>query len=311
MRQRLRELFVEPEPPMAAVEVRARSIGALRLVKERDRLALAAAASLELPDGALRLSMTEPNIMDQAAFDRTLRGVLVRAGILGGARVALVLPDPVARISLVAAGEAQGRRAADVEELIRFRLKKSLPFDVREARIAFRREAGGVAPVVAVAALKSVLDPYEAACRAAGLEPGRVVLSGLALFDAMEASRPAADRVLVNWDEGYVSILLARGGVPALVRTLTGAAADSPEQVLREVESTVVYYRERLNGEGLRGASVRSASLPPADAMALLTGALGVAVEAVDPWGPALRASASAPAQELAGAAACLLGRVA
>jgi Tfp pilus assembly PilM family ATPase len=311
VRARLRRWFLDAEAPTIAVEVRPRSLGVVRLAREKDHLVLAAAASLALPAGALKLSMTESNIVDEVAFRQTLGAALARAGVAGGAHVALVLPDPVARISLLPAAEVPPGRVAEVEAVIRFRLKKSLPFEVREARIAFRREPGQTAPVLAVAALAAVLDPYESACRSLGLEPGLVELAGLALFDALEASRPPADRILVNWDDEYVSILLARGGTPALVRTLTGAAADAPEQVLREVESTIVYYRERLSGPGLASAAVRSASFPPADAASLLAGPLGMRVEVVDPWGPKLRAAAVAPAQELAGAAASLIGRVA
>ena len=79
-----------------AVEVRAASVGVVRAVREGGRLTLAAAASVELPAGALQISMTQPNVVDGSRFRAALRGALERAGVLGGARAALVLPDPVA-----------------------------------------------------------------------------------------------------------------------------------------------------------------------------------------------------------------------
>jgi hypothetical protein len=109
---------------------------------------------------------------------------------------------------------------------------------------------------------RPVLEGYEAACRAVGLHPGLVEISGLALLTAAFAARPAADRLLVNWDEGYVSLILARGEWPILVRTLTSEAASSADDIAREVGNTVLYYRERLAGPGLADVLVRSAAFP-------------------------------------------------
>ena len=102
---------------MAAVEVRARSLGVVRLARDGRRVSLAAAASLDLPPGAVRLSMTQPNLADPRAFQETLRSVLERAGALHVGRVALVLPDPEDPICHVwAEGGSEGdarRRAQD------------------------------------------------------------------------------------------------------------------------------------------------------------------------------------------------------
>jgi Tfp pilus assembly PilM family ATPase len=306
VRNLLRRLFLEPEPPLVAIEVRPQAIGVVRLVRRGRELALGTAASLELPAATLRLGMSEPNLLDPTAFRQTLRAVLERAGIAGGTRAALILPDPVVRIAVVPGSEVKARGAAELEELLRFRLKKALPFDVRDARVTYRRDAAG--EILAVAGLRSVLDPYEAECRAVGLEPGLVEVCGLALLEAVEASRPSEDRLVVNWDEGYVSIFLTKQGAVVLARTLSGAAVAEPSQVLREVENTVAYYRERLGGAALGAAVVRSASLPPADALRLLGAATGGPVQVLDPQ---LGRGAQGLGQELAGAAASLLGRVA
>ena len=141
-----------------------------------------------------------------------------------------------------------------------------------------------------------------------GLHPGVVELSGLALLNAAFGSRAPADRLLVNWDEGYVTLLLARGEWPILVRTLVGEAAASPDEVAREVGNTLLYYRERLGGTALAQVVVRSAMLPADEALALLEGPLEMKPELLEPW-PAVRAGDVGPAgQALAGAAACVVG---
>jgi hypothetical protein len=300
----LRRLFLEPEPPQVAVEVRPRSVGVVRVAREGQRQSLAAAAFLELAPEALRPSISGDNVADAAGFRAALRGACERAGVLAGARAALVLPDPVGRVTVLPGSELPARGAVEIDQMVRFRLRKSLPFDVRDARLALRRDGDAV---LAVAASRLALDPYEAACRECGLEPGQVELAGIALLDAVLASRPGGDRLVVNWDHGYVSLLLARGGSPALVRTLVGPAADSAEAVRREIEGTLVYYNERLGGGGLAGVSLRPAPHAGAGTVSELQASLGVPVEAIEAWGGEPRL----PLQPVAAAAASLFRRVA
>ena len=119
--QWLRRYLLDPALPMAAIEVRARSVGVVRLAREGRGVSLAAAASLDLPEGVVRLSMTQPNLADPGVFQDTLRSVLERAGALHVGRVALVLPDPVARVALLSGAEAAGQGRQQREEMIRFR----------------------------------------------------------------------------------------------------------------------------------------------------------------------------------------------
>jgi len=303
--------FLAPPAPLAAIEVRSRSLGAVRLVSQGRGRTLGGAASVGLAEGTLKLSVSEPNIVAADAFRQALRSVVERAGILGGGRVALVLPDPVARVALLPASDVRGR-GAEADEMIRFRLRKAVPFEIRNARLAsVPVQTPGREPQVLVGAiLATILEEYEGACRALGLEPGLVQLAGLVLSNSVEERRGPADRVFINWDEGYVSIFLSREGAPVLIRTLTGADAASPGNVLRETSQTAVYYRERLGGAGFAEAIVRSAAIPPAEAAQLLEEPLGRRPEVLDAWGAYMGVDPSV-AQALAGAAAAVSGTAA
>jgi hypothetical protein len=235
--------------------------------------------------------------------------VLERAGVLDGGRIGLVLPDPLARVALYPASELKARRRAEVEELIRFRLRKAVPFDIREASVAWLDLGslrGGEAMVLVAAIFRPVLEGYERLCEAAGLEPGLVELCGLALLRAAASRQAAGDHLLANWDEDYVSLILTRDGAPLLMRTLAGDVAASPEHVVREVANTALYHRERLGGAGLDGALVRCAAWPPEDTTRLLQEALGFAPEILDPWAPLGGADGGPMGQAVAGAAACV-----
>ena len=302
----MRRQFLEPDRPLVAIEVRASSVGVLRLRREKGRLLVAAAAVLDLPPGALALSLTQPNITDVSRFGQAIHGALERAGILGGARVALVLPDTIARVTLVPAVEVQPRKPREIDELLRFRLRKSIPFDIRDARVAYA--IGGDTPadtIVVAATLGPVVAQYEEACRGLGLEPGLVEIAGLALVRAAFPARVPGDGLLVNWDEGYVTLVLVRDGWPILLRTLSGAAAASPAEVMREVSSTLIYYRERLGGSGIASAFVRSSVVSPGEAVDGLAPAVGFVPSVLDAW-TMLGGAPAEVSQALAGAAASL-----
>jgi hypothetical protein len=253
--------------------------------------------------------MTESNLVDPAAFTQVLRAVLVKAGALGAGRVGLVLPDPVARVALLPASEVSGKTRAANEDLIRFRLRKSVPFDIREASIAFATPGTrSEDPVLVAAIFRPVLEAYERACRDAGVHAGLIEVSGLALLNAAFGALPPADRLLVNWDEGYVTLLLARGEWPIVVRTLVGAPAAEPRDVAREVAHTVLYYRERLGGTNLEQAVLRCTVMPTAEAAGWLEPSLGLVPEVLPVWEPLRAAGLRDAGQSLAAAAACQLG---
>jgi hypothetical protein len=300
-----RTLFA-PLQPLLALEVRPRAVSAVRLTAEHGRLALAAAASSDLPAGALEVSLTKANVVDAEAFRSCVHAVLERVGALSGGPISLVLPDPAVRVAVLTPGVARGR-AREVRESLRFRLHKALPFEVRSARLAWDG-AGAEGTVVAIAP-DEVLRGYEEALEALGYQPGLVVTSSLALTEAMAAGDAAGDRLLVNWDEGYVSFVVLRGGRPLLVRTLPGE--ESVEMVARHATSTLQFHRDRLAGPPFRDVVVRPAALPGDVALGVIERALGLRPRLLEPWAALGSKETGVAAQAVAGAAACALRRVA
>jgi hypothetical protein len=299
-REFLRRTLVEAEYPLVAVEVRGRSLGVVRLERQGARVVLAAAASSELPAGMLDLSITQPSFTDAEAFGRAIVALLERAGAMREGPVALVLPDPLGRIAVLPASEL-GRRGGDLREMARFRLRRTVPFEIRDAQIAVGLPPrGGPDTAVVAVVLRTVLQAYEDVLLKAGLAAGLVELSSLALLSLVEPS--SGDRLFVNWDDGWASLVLARDGWPLLVRTLPEAASQ-PDALGHEVANTLLYYRERLGGPGLAGAVVRSASVPAEVAVGLLSEPLGMTPSVLDPWA-SLGGGDRAVGQALAGALA-------
>jgi Tfp pilus assembly PilM family ATPase len=291
---------------LIAVEVRARTLGAVRMIPAGATRRVAAAAIVPLPEEALTFSMTLPNVVDAPAFRDALKALLERIGAMSETLIALVLPDPVARIFVLPTSETAAPKGASAQEILRFRLRGKLPFDVREAR--FTEEAlprvGGRSGSLVVAIHRHVLASYEEACRSAGLEPGLIEVCALCLERSLGAGEPAGDRLVINWEDRYTSLVLSRAGAPLLVRTLAGPTGLG--EVVREVSNTLMYHRERLGGATLERAFLRSCALPVTQAAELLSSSLGSPPTIIDPIGACEATDLEETSQAVAAAAACV-----
>ena len=88
--------------------------------------------------------------------------------------IALILPDPVIRVFVQHFDEFP-RSTQEAEPMLRWKLKKSVPFEVDETLISFMRQSpreDGVDIVTALARLRIVRE-YEALAETAELRPGR------------------------------------------------------------------------------------------------------------------------------------------
>jgi hypothetical protein len=296
--------LLEPDYPHVAVEVRPRAVAAVRLSREGRRLGLGAATVVELPEGTLDVALTHNNIVDPVRFREILRAALERVGALSGGPLSVVLPDPAVRLALVSTEGLRGRRV-EAEETIRFRLHKALPFDVRQARLAWDG-ASGDQTLVAVA-LEEVVRGYEDAVEELGFEPAVVEVAALALASLQGDVGVEGDRLLVNWDDTYVSFLLQRGDQPLLARTLPGEGGG--DGVVRQATSTLQFYRDRLSGTGLGDVLIRAAACPAEEALSALGPVLGGEARLLQPWAVLGAVQADVPSQGLAGAAASVLRR--
>jgi type IV pilus assembly protein PilM len=131
----------------------------------------------------------------------------------------LVLPDAAVRVLLL---EFEQLPAKPVEALavVRFRLKKLLPFDADDAAVSYQVMSSGknIVRVLAVAVPKEVLAEYEAMVREAGFEPGAVLPSTLAACAGLPEMDAA--QLIVNAGETSITTAIVQGGVLLLHRTV-------------------------------------------------------------------------------------------
>jgi type IV pilus assembly protein PilM len=182
---------------------------------------LAAVAKVALAEGAVAPGLKPGNIVDRVAVTAAIRTVLEQIGGRAHAHdsnLTLVIPDSAVRVLLLDF-EALPSRESEALPLVRFRLKKLLPFDSDEAVVTYQimSTSRGVVRVLAVAIPRDVLREYETVAREAGFEPGCVLPSTLACLAAVNDAEPV---LLVNANSMGVTAAIVRGGVLLLHRSV-------------------------------------------------------------------------------------------
>jgi type IV pilus assembly protein PilM len=191
-----------------------------------------------VPRANLRLAVWFQIWWKQEAIQETLGAVGGRSG-----DVVAVLPDAAVRVALLDF-ETLPTVREEAEGVVRFRLKKSLPFDVEKARVSYHtQDAGGSVRVVAAVVLTTVLEDYENAFREAGYNPGVVIPSMLAALGAADGSRPS---LIVKVDARTTSIAIIDKDKLLLLRTLenTRGVTISGEQLAEEIYPSVVFFQD-------------------------------------------------------------------
>jgi type IV pilus assembly protein PilM len=199
-------------------------------------------ASHDLPPGCVVPDLMEVNLRERKSVFSTLKEIL--DSVSGRSRdVIAVLPDAAVRVVLLDFETLPSKRH-EAESVVRFRLKKSLPFDVEKAQVSYHAQPSttGVR-VIAAVALTSVIEDYESAFRDAGYSPGVVMPSMLAAIGAAEGDRPT---LVVKVDTRTTSIAILDKQQLLLFRTLenTRGVTITGEQLAEDVYPSVVFFQD-------------------------------------------------------------------
>jgi type IV pilus assembly protein PilM len=261
--------------PRLACEIAADRVLAGRLMEKGGGLDTCAAR--ELAPGSVVPDLVENNLRQREAVKAGIEAVL--HGVAGRSKdVIAIVPDAAVRVMLLEFDTLP----SDHEEalgVVRFRLKKSLPFDVDKAKVSYHaQKVNDEVRVVAAVGLATVIEDYEAAFRDAGFNPGVVLPSMLAALGAADAKRPT---MVIKVDAHTTSIAILNGDQLQLFRTLENprGVTINGEQLAEEVYPSVVFFQDTYH---LNIERIYVAGLPESGGAS-----------------PALRAQTGADVQEL------------
>jgi type IV pilus assembly protein PilM len=267
--------------------VAARAEDALAVLSAVSRTPLAegvAIPRLRVSDtaGAAESIATAPNGFGAAGREVLVAAVrkALEAVCLRSREVTLVVPDAAVRVLLLDF-DALPAKPAEALPVVRFRLKKLLPFDADDAAVSYQVMASskGSLQVLAVAMPREVLAECESVVREAGFEPGAVLPSTLAALAGLaDGDRPT---LVVNAGQEGVTTAIVKGGVLLLHRTVDLGAdlqADLAAGLLAPEAAAKENQAEPTN-EVAQAVSVAAAyfedTLQMAPAVVLAAGTLG------------------------------------
>jgi hypothetical protein len=236
-------------------------------------------------------------LKDAAGFEAAL-GRLVERLAAPVKEASLLVPDAWLRVVFAESGELPAA-ARERDEVVRWKLKRLVPFRVEELRVDQVEVAslpGQQEPrrLLVGFAAEALLASLEAAFARLGVRLGRITNSSLALLAAM--TEPAAGDGLTALvvaeggaasaagDGGGYTLVVARDGEPLLHR-YKGLAAGLPESargefVRRDLALTRNFLAENVAGAAVTAAVVASPPASEAAWLSWLEDGLGVRAEA-------------------------------
>lgn len=240
-----------PHPPLA-IEIDAQRVAAARWGRTGGLDGYAVEA---LPAGAIVPSAVETNIANAVAVNAAVAGVCSRLRAKDES-AALILPDPVVRVFVQHFDEFP-RSRQEALPMLRWKLKKSVPFEMEETLISYYRQAPrdrGVDIVTGLGRLRIVRE-YEALIESAGLHAGVVLSSSLAAMSLIEDDRPT---LMARVSGAALTTSIVREGVLCGYRCTELPAHGfelTPQMLLEEIFPVAAYYQDTWQ-EGIQAVRV-------------------------------------------------------
>ncbi|MCD4747903.1 MAG: hypothetical protein K8R59_00905 [Thermoanaerobaculales bacterium] len=216
----------------------------MAVVVHRNRRGEDRCGAAELPPDLFEVGPVGIQAIDREQLGAVLAPLKERAG--GGRRAAVVIPTSWVRTFLLE-GEDLPRRQSDLDDVVRWRLKKLLPGAPSDIRLvaAMQPPWGDRRQVLCITAPGRAMNDLEGAFEAIGVWPGLILPRLFALSLAPGIGEVA--RVVVQQEETMLSLLVIfRSGIRLIRTKLLPTAGGALPGVEREMGLGLTYIREQL-----------------------------------------------------------------
>lgn len=230
-------------PPLFAFEVSDAGVAFARTGAPQD------VKFQSIPAGAVEISPVHDNVHQPDVFTHAI-SQLAPPQHGKKRRAALVLPDYAARVAVLDF-EHFPANPEEQHSLIRFRIRKGVPFDLDTAVMSYhaqaRRNGSRVDVVVAVIA-HEIVTHYEGVFRSAGFVPGYVITSSLAALNLLS---PAEITVFAKLSGRALSVMVLDGPTLKLARCVELDDTTSSD-VMSVLHPTMVFIEDELGSRAQR-----------------------------------------------------------
>jgi hypothetical protein len=222
--------FFKPQAPLWACELTSKHVIVAAVNSQRHRVTEKFGADLP-GDGNLETARPiVQQLLSQVGFK--------------GAEIAVVVPDETARIAFLTA-EHPSKNSQEQQTFIRWKLKKSVPFDVDTAQVAYRilgphRSGTGVDILVALSP-RSVVQQYEGLFDSLDIQAGIVLPSTLAALNLLTTT--TNDTLFVKVAPDCITTTVFQNRRIQFYRRVTDLS------LYDAVFPTVLYYQDKLGGQ--------------------------------------------------------------
>lgn len=195
------------------------------------------------PSPVLHISPVKENVLNPELLSSHVAEL--EGGSTGKRRreLALILPDYCTRIAILDF-DSFPKEPVEQQALVRFRMKKTVPFDMDAAAVSFqaRKGSGKSTEVLVAAAAAEIVSKYEAPFRVAGYVPGFVTTSMLAALDLLPKE---GLQVCTKIDGQTMTVAVCQGRQPKLVRCMELESFEADE-VMGVLYPTFAYAEDEL-----------------------------------------------------------------
>jgi hypothetical protein len=256
------EVF-KSQVPLWACELTSKHVIVAGANSRRTRIVNKAAADLPALNGAEAADVVQ-RLLSEVGFK--------------GSEIVVVVPDSTARIAFLTA-ENPSRNVEEQRTFIRWKLKKSIPFDVDTAQVAYRilgphRAGPGVDMLVALSP-RSVVQEYETLFEALNIHAGVVLPSTLAALNLMGA--PDGDTLFVKVATDCVTTTVFQDRRLQFYRRVTDVS------LYDAIYPTVLYYQDKLGGSAFQRLFVCGYDTDLRTPLEAIQEKLGLVAERIEP----------------------------
>lgn len=212
---------------------------------------LDAYSAVSFPPDTLSFSLREENVTNAVSFLSKIREAYQKL-LTSTCRLSVSLPDASGRVVLLDL-DTRFRAREEGADIIRWKLKKSFPFDINELHLDYQvlqeKDSGEVSTLVSIISRK-VVNQYEELFAQAGLQSDRIDFTTFNLYRLFASRLDIVENAaLIIRHRDTISILIFNNGVLEFYRSKElSSPINEMNRVFREITSSISVYKDKQPG---------------------------------------------------------------